>query len=105
MRGNITLVSKEKQSWKIRVELPKDTLTGKRKQKWESYKTMADANRRKAEIEYKQELGNFVIPKCTTINDLLKEYVAIYGKTTWSLSCYQSNDRRGYPQLTHRSES
>lgn len=33
MRGNITLVSKEKQSWKIRVELPKDTLTGKRKQK------------------------------------------------------------------------
>ena len=33
MRGNITLVSKEKKSWKIRVELPKDTITGKRKQK------------------------------------------------------------------------
>jgi len=33
LRGNITLVSKEKKSWKIRVELPKDTITGKRKQK------------------------------------------------------------------------
>lgn len=31
-RGNITLISKEKKSWKIRIELPKDS-NGKRKQK------------------------------------------------------------------------
>ena len=33
MRGNITLISKEKSSWKVRIELPKDNQTGKRKQK------------------------------------------------------------------------
>lgn len=32
-RGNITLISKEKMSWKIRIEMPKDITTGKRKQK------------------------------------------------------------------------
>lgn len=32
-RGNITLISKEKSSWKIRIEMPKDNVTGKRKQK------------------------------------------------------------------------
>lgn len=32
-RGNITLISKEKSSWKIRIELPRDIATGKRKQK------------------------------------------------------------------------
>ena len=39
------------------VYLYDDAESGKRKQKWESYKTMADAKRRKTEIEYKQELG------------------------------------------------
>ena len=33
MRGNITLVSKKKKSWKVRIELPKDANTGKRNQK------------------------------------------------------------------------
>ncbi len=33
MRGNITPISKVKSSWKIRIELPKDTITGKRRQK------------------------------------------------------------------------
>jgi integrase len=32
-RGNITLISKEKSSWKVRVEIQKDCITGKRKQK------------------------------------------------------------------------
>lgn len=73
------------------VYLYDDEATGKRKQKWESYKTMADAKRRKAEIEYKQELGTLVIHQCQTVDELLNEYVALYGKTTWSMSVYSSN--------------
>ncbi len=73
------------------VYLYDDEATGKRKQKWESFKTMADAKRRKAEIEYRQELGTMVIHQCKTIDELLKEYVALYGKTTWSMSVYTSN--------------
>ncbi len=74
------------------VYLYDDEATGKRKQKWESYKTLADAKRRKAEIEYRQELGTMVIHQCKTIDELLKEYVALYGKTTWSMSVYGSNN-------------
>ena len=36
---------------------------GERKQKWETYETKAEAKRRKKEIEYKQSLGTFVVPK------------------------------------------
>lgn len=32
-----------------------------------------------------------VIHQCKTVDELLKEYVALYGKTTWSMSVYRSN--------------
>lgn len=73
------------------VYLYDDAESGKRKQKWESYKTMADAKRRKTEIEYKQELGTLVIHQCQTVDELMHEYVALYGKTTWSMSMYTGN--------------
>lgn len=68
-----------------------DAEDGKRKQKWETYKTMADAKRRKAEIEYKDELGTLVVPNCRTLKELMDEYIALYGKTTWAISTYGSN--------------
>ena len=52
---------------------------GERKQKWETYETKAEAKRRKKEIEYKQSLGTFVVPKCTRVKELVREYVRIYG--------------------------
>ncbi len=64
---------------------------GSKKQKWESFKTKADAIRRKSEVEYRQEVGSVVIPQCETMSDLLKEYIAMYGKSTWALSTYTSN--------------
>ena len=64
---------------------------GKRKQKWEAYKSQSEARSRQKEIEYKESLGTFVIPQCTTMEELLKEYVALYGKNNWSLSTYSSN--------------
>ena len=39
---------------------------GERKQKWETYETKAEAKRRKKEIEYKKEMGSFVVRKCKT---------------------------------------
>ena len=57
---------------------------GNRKQKWETYKTQAEAKARQKEIEYKEQIGTFVIPQCRTLDDLLKEYVALYGKNTWA---------------------
>ena len=64
---------------------------GERKQKWESYKTLAEAKTRQREIEYKTQLGTFVIPQCNSLADLLKEYVALYGKNNWAMSTYSSN--------------
>ena len=64
---------------------------GNRKQKWETYKTQAEAKARQKEIEYKTQIGTFVIPQCNTMNDLLREYVALYGKNTWAISTYSSN--------------
>ena len=52
---------------------------GERKLKWETYETKAEAKRRKKEIEYKQSLGTFVVPKCTRVKELVREYVRIYG--------------------------
>ena len=64
---------------------------GKRKQKWESFKTQAEAMKRKKEVEYRTLAGTLQVPKCTTMAELLKEYVAMYGKTTWAMSTYSSN--------------
>lgn len=64
---------------------------GKRHQKWEAFSTMPEAKQRKSEIEYKQQLGSFTIPTCNTLNELLKEYVSLYGKTKWAINGYSSN--------------
>ena len=64
---------------------------GNKRQKWESYKTMTEARTRQKEIEYKERIGTFVIPQCKTMNELLTEYINLYGKNTWALSTYSSN--------------
>ena len=56
-----------------------------------TFKTQAEAKARQKEIEYKEQIGTFVIPQCSTLDDLLKEYVALYGKNTWAMSTYSSN--------------
>ncbi|MDO4647031.1 MAG: tyrosine-type recombinase/integrase [Eubacteriales bacterium] len=65
--------------------------TGKRRQKWETYKTMSEARKRKKEVEYRSLTGELVIPICKTVKDLFDEYVALYGKEKWALSTYSSN--------------
>lgn len=63
---------------------------GEKRQKWETFSTMADAKKRKAEIETQQEDGTFQIPTCTTLDELLEEYVQTYGVNTWALSTYEA---------------
>ena len=64
---------------------------GQKKQKWETYKTMPEAKARQKEIEYKAETGGLVITPCKTLEELLKEYVALYGKNKWAISTYSRN--------------
>ena len=66
---------------------------GKKKQKWETWNTLNEAKKRKKEIEYKQDIGDFVIPKCTTVEELMDEYVSLYGKEKWALSTFERNVR------------
>ena len=64
---------------------------GKRRQKWETYNTKAEARRRKKQVEFKQQEGTFVVPRCKNLQELLQEYVTLYGKDKWALSTYTSN--------------
>ena len=56
-----------------------------------SYATQKEAEKRKKEIEYKQSLGTFVVPKCTRVKELVREYVRIYGHNEWGVSTYDGN--------------
>ena len=40
--------------------------------------------------EYEQESGTFIPPSAKTVNDLLDEYMSIYGVNTWAMSTYES---------------
>lgn len=68
----------------------KDT-EGKRKQKWEMYDTKNEAKIRKAEIELKEKKGGIIVSNCKTLEDLINEYVELYGKDRWALSTYDGN--------------
>ena len=46
---------------------------GKRRQKWETYKTMSEAKKRKKEIEYRADIGQMIVPHCKTVKELLEE--------------------------------
>lgn len=64
---------------------------GKRRQRWETFATKTEANRRKKEIEYKLSSGTFTVLQCIYFRDLLKEYVSLYGKDKWSMSTFDRN--------------
>ncbi len=64
--------------------------SGKKRQKWETFETNAEAKKRKNQVEYEQESGTFIVPTARTIDDLLAEYMSIYGVNTWAMSTYES---------------
>lgn len=70
-----------------------DDENGEKRQKWETWGTLAEAKKRKAEIEYKQSTHTFVRPSIKTISDLMYDFVELYGVTKWALSTY--NGKKG----------
>ena len=44
---------------------------------------------------------HFTLPTCNTLNELLKEYVSLYGKTKWAINGYSSN----YFQMRMRQDA
>ena len=64
---------------------------GKERQTSETFSTQKDAEKRKKEIEYKMAIGKFEVPKCTILEELLEEYVKIYGHDKWGVSTYAGN--------------
>ena len=64
---------------------------GVRKQKWETYKTKADAEKRYRDIEHATKNGTFAVRPCETFEELTREYIEIYGKNHWALSTYHRN--------------
>lgn len=63
---------------------------GNERQKWETFAMLAEAKKRKLEVEFKQENNEFFAPTTKTINDLLSEYMSIYGLNAWAFSTYES---------------
>ena len=61
---------------------------GKYHQKWEIYATKTEAETRRKEVEYRIAVGNFEVPKCVRLQELLEEYIKIYGSDKWSVTTY-----------------
>ena len=64
---------------------------GEQKQKWESFKTFEEAHKRRAEVEYTQDLGTFQAPSKKTISEFMDDFIRLYGENRWGLSMYSSN--------------
>lgn len=64
---------------------------GDKKQKWETFDSMAAAKKRKIQIEFEQDNNTFIVPTAKTLDDLMEEYMSIYGVNTWAMSTYESN--------------
>ena len=64
---------------------------GEEHQKWETFGTLSEAKKRKAQIEYEQETNTFVVPSAKTLKELLDEYMSTYGVNTWAMSTYDTN--------------
>lgn len=69
------------------------TENGERKQKWESFPSRKEADKRKIEIEKEKSDGSFVAPSAQTVNEFMNLFVELYGLKKWSLSSYSRNTR------------
>lgn len=74
-RGNITLISKEKKSWKVRIELPKD-INGKRKQRsYTTYGTRKDAEKFLTEKLRELDTGLYIDTKKMKYSEYLDYWI------------------------------
>ena len=64
---------------------------GETKQKWETWHTFKEAQKRKAEVENAILTDTFVPPTKQTISDFLYDFVCLYGEKKWGVSMYDSS--------------
>jgi integrase len=70
-------VRKQGNAWYVVVDLPRDAVTGKRKQKWHSgFKTKRDAERAMTDILSRLDQGTYVEPTKLTLGGYLDEWLA-----------------------------
>ena len=63
---------------------------GKKRQRWETFDTSSEAKQRKTEVEFQQNNNTFLVPTAKTLDDLLSEYMSVYGVNNWAMSTYQA---------------
>lgn len=67
-------VRKRGSSWSIVYDVPRDPVSGKRRQKWQSgFRTKADATRALNDVIARQQAGTFVVPSDMTFGTFLVE--------------------------------
>ena len=68
-----------------------DDVNDNSQQKWETFKTKKEAQKRKSEVEHEIDTGTFIPPTSIKIKDFLVEFVDMYGRRKWGTSMYASN--------------
>ncbi len=62
--------------------------TGKRKQKWETFRDKPAAQKFKAEVEFKKTQSTFVSPSAQKVKDFLEEWANVHAKSHWQYNTY-----------------
>src|SRR5918996_5884289 len=69
-------------TWSIRVELPLDPQTGKRRQKRTTFRgAKREAEKRLSEMLHQMDTGAFVNPAKLTVGDFLRQWLRDYVET------------------------
>ena len=90
MRGSVV---KRGDGYSVVVELERDPITGKRRQRWSSgYRTKRDAERGLSEIVASLHAGTYVEPTRQTVREYLKDWLAAI-EPTIRPSTHYSYDR------------
>lgn len=63
---------------------------GEVKQKWETWHTFKEAQKRKSEVENQQNTGEFVPPNKQKISDFMHDFVMLYGEKRWGVAMYDA---------------
>ena len=69
----------------------RDETSGKRKQKWVTCESRKDAEKTLTALKRAKASGSLSLPLCSSLEELLQEYIDVYGKSHWGESSYMRN--------------
>lgn len=64
---------------------------GERKQKWETFNTKSEADKRAKRVEFEKSRESFIIPNDQTVTEFFNEWVPMQAKTRWQYKTYMAN--------------